>query len=157
MLGKFINAHLHGINRCLVRCRSSFTLDICTPQNWFEKKNYSKESNCFETIVSLTSTFKYIVSFVFMLHILFFLPTQYGNTFSLGYLVSSVNVYVLTVWKVCKYGVVSGSYFPIFRLKQNTFFGHFSHSVYLHVQYITSSLTLVIVWLILVKVGWCSV
>ena len=119
--------HSHGINIYLVHCKSSFTLDICTPQNWFEKKNYSKESNCFETINSFTSIFTYILSFVFILHILFFLSMQYGNTFSLHYLVSSVNVYILTAWKVSKYGGFSGPYFSIFRLKQNAVFGHFSH------------------------------
>ena len=115
------------------------------------------QKNLIETINSLTSIFRYILSFVFMLHILFFLPMQYGNTFRLDYLVSSVNVYILTAWKVSKYGGISGPYFPIFRVKQNAVFGHFSHSFYIHVQYITSSVPFVIFWLTLVKVMSCGV
>ena len=67
MLGKFKNAHLHGINRCLVRCRSSFTLDICTPQNWFEKKIIQKN------LIALRQLFNWLQ----LLNILFHLSSCY--------------------------------------------------------------------------------
>ena len=39
------------------------------------------------------------------------------------------NRFIYTAWKVCKYGVFSGPYFPVFSPKQeNPVFGHFSQS-----------------------------
>ena len=101
----------------------------------------SKQRSC-KNLFSLLLQISLLLSvFRFFSGNYLFIWTEYGDSLSISYL--------NTAWKVSKYGVISGPYFPVFglnterygvslhieskyrkiRTRNNTVFGHFSRSV----------------------------